>query len=123
MSNSKVSSDEIKKLATYLSEGDRKGALALIRSRLNEPFDESEGEYQMIVWRGWERAINRQENEALIYQMLNGLSSKAADEAFKDLKKKKTEILIRDHTQIELSKVYLSSWVTLLEHYYALCKD
>ncbi|HUU79073.1 MAG TPA: hypothetical protein VMX55_12065 [candidate division Zixibacteria bacterium] len=123
MSNSKVSSDDIKKLATYLSNGDRKGALSLIRSRLNEPIDESEGEYEIIVWRGWERAINRQENEALVYQMLNGLSSKVADEAFKDLRKKKTEILIRDHTQTELSKVYLSSWVTLLEHYCALCKD
>lgn len=123
MSNSKDSSDEIKKLAVCLSEGDRKGALSIIRSRLNEPFDESEEEYQMIAWRGWERAINRQESDALVYQMLNGLSAKAADETFKDLKKKKTEILIRDHTQTELSKVYLSSWVTLLEHYCVLCKD
>ena len=122
MANKKDSSANIQQLASFLFEGDRKKALSHIRNRLNQPFNESVSQYQEIVWRGWERALNRQESDSLIFQLLNGLPEEEANKNFKDMKKKKTEILIRDHTQIDLSKIYLGNWVTLLEYYCTLYK-
>ena len=122
MANKKDNASDIHQLANFLFEGDRKKALSHVRSRLSQPFDETESQYQEIVWRGWERALNRQENDSLIVQLLTGLSEEEANINFKDLKKKKTEILIRDHTQTDLSKIYLANWVTLLEHYCSLYK-
>ncbi|NHK32256.1 MAG: hypothetical protein FK730_12945 [Asgard group archaeon] len=111
---------EIQKLAKILIDGDRKKALSIIRSRLNQPFDNI---YQQMVWKGWERALNRQENNALIYQMLTEITPKDARRAHLDLKKKKSEILIRDHTQTDLSKHYLTTWVSLLEIYCNMIQD
>jgi hypothetical protein len=111
---------EIQKLAKLLIEGDRKKALSAIRSRLNQPFDNIS---QQMVWKGWERALNRQENNALIYQMLTEITPKDAKRAHLDLKKKKSEILIRDHTQTDLSKYYLTTWVSLLEIYCNMIQD
>ncbi|NHJ47413.1 MAG: hypothetical protein FK733_06480 [Asgard group archaeon] len=110
----------IQKLAKSLFEGDRRKALSIIRSQLNKPFDNG---YEQLVWKGWERAINRQEGNALICQMLNQLSPKDAKRAHQDLKKKRTEVLTRDHTQIDLSKHYISTWVSLLEIYCNLLQD
>ena len=107
-------SQHLQTLAQSLVEGNRKNALSLIRKRLNEPFP---SEYEMLVWKGWERALHRQESMSLIFQLLNGLSVKDAKAALKDIKRKKTEILIRDHTQTELSKQYLHNWALLLDFY------
>lgn len=114
MSSKKTSDPVLIKLAENLSKGNKKGALSTIRSRLNNSFANY---YQQIVWKGWERALNRDETNALIFQLLNGLAFSEAKKALQDLKKKKTEILIRDHTQTDLSKHYISSWVSLLDIY------
>lgn len=110
----------IQELAKILIDGDRRKALSIIRSRLNQPFDNM---YQQMVWKGWERALNRQENNALIFQMLTEITPKDAKRAHQDLKKKKSEILIRDHTQTDLSKYYLTTWVSLLEIYSNMIQD
>ncbi len=114
MSNKKTSNPSLIKLAENLSKGNKKGALSAIRFRLSSSFANY---YQHIVWKGWERALNRDEPNALIFQLLNGLAYNDAKRTFQDLKKKKAEILIRDHTQTDLSKHYISSWVSLLEIY------
>ena len=114
MSSKQTNDPALIKLAENLSKGNKKGALSAIRSRLNSPFANY---YQQIVWKGWERALNRDETNALIFQLLNGLTVSEAKKAHQDLKKKKAEILIRDHTQTDLSKHYISSWVSLLEIY------
>jgi len=113
-------SEELQILAKSLAEGDRKNSLSIIRKRLSSDFS---NEYEMLVWKGWERALHRQESMSLIYQILNGMSAKEAKQALKDLKKKRTEILIRDHTQTELSKQYLHYWVQLLDLYSQFCSE
>jgi hypothetical protein len=110
----------IQKLAKSLHKGDRRKALSIIRDHLKKPFENG---YEQLVWKGWERALNRQENNALIFQMLNDLSPKEAKKTHQDLKKKRTEILTRDHTQTDLSKHYISTWVSLLEIYCNLLQD
>jgi len=110
----------IKELAKTLVEGDRKKALSIIRSRINQPFD---NDYQQLVWKGWERGLNRQENNALIHQMLAELSPKDAKKVHQDLRRKKSEILVRDHTQTDLSDYYLSTWISLLEIYCNILHD
>ncbi|MBN1329212.1 MAG: hypothetical protein JXA54_07040 [Candidatus Heimdallarchaeota archaeon] len=108
------------KLAKCLIEGNKKNALTLIRTKLSE---ENEDAPQLMVWKGWERALNRQENNSLIYQLLNAMPLKDAKKVYSDLKRKKTEILIRDYTQIELSTNYLPLWISLLENYCNIHKD
>jgi hypothetical protein len=110
----------IQKLAKSLVTGDRRKALSIIRSQLNEPFDD---DYEHLVWKGWERALNRQENNALIYQMLTDIEPKIAKKVHQDLKKKRTEILTRDHTKEELSKYYIKTWISLLEIYCNIIQD
>ena len=114
LSSKQTKNPALLKLAESLSKGNKKGALSAIRSRLNSPFANY---YQQIVWKGWERALNRDETNALIFQLLNGLAINEAKQAHQDLKKKKAEILVRDHTQTDLSQHYISSWVSLLEIY------
>ncbi|MHA1210913.1 MAG: hypothetical protein ACTSSH_00495 [Candidatus Heimdallarchaeota archaeon] len=111
---------QIQKLAKQLTEGNRKGALSTVRSRLNDPFNNSS---LRRVWKGWERALYRQENNALIHQLLNGLPYQDAKKAHQDLKRKKTEILTRDHAQTDLSKYFIATWVSLLEIYCNICQD
>ena len=118
MSKSKID-PEIQKLAEALAKGDRRKALSIVRSRLNKPFT---CEFHQHVWSGWERGLNRQEVDSLIVDLLNDLPEKDLKKTFADLKKKRSEILIRDHTQKDLSKFYLDSWVDLLEAYVALKK-
>lgn len=120
MANSKGQEAELQQLAQYLIDGDRKNALSFVRKRLSDPFDD---EYQMLLWNGWERALNRQEAEALIVQLLNGMATEDAKKAHKDLRKKRTELLIRDHTQTELSKKYIGEWAKLLDFYCELCEE
>ena len=110
----------IQKLAESLIARDRKKALSIIRSRLNKPF---ESNTQHFVWKGWERALARQENNALIFQMLNGIEFPAIKKIFHDMKRKKTEILLRDHTQTALAKEYLPTWISLLEIYCNIYQD
>ena len=110
----------IQKLAKLLTEGNKKGALSTIRSRLSEPFDNPT---QQRVWKGWERALNRQESNALIHQLITGLDYPDAKKAYQDLKRKRSEILIRDHTQTDLSKNYIDTWVDLLEIYCNIRQD
>ncbi|MFW9922003.1 MAG: hypothetical protein ACFFDW_01815 [Candidatus Thorarchaeota archaeon] len=117
MASSQNNDSEIQELAKSLIEKDRKKALSIIRQRLNASFDV---EYEMLVWKGWERALNRQENSALISRLVDGIPEDDAKEIFKDLKRQKTEILIRDHTQTDLSKHYISNWLKLLEYYCSL---
>lgn len=107
-------------LAETLAQGDRKKALSFIRKRLNYSFN---NDYEQLVWKGWERALNRQESMSLIYQLVNGMTAKDAKKTFQDLKKKRTEILIRDHTQTELSKHYIHQWVQLLGYYCEFCSE
>ncbi|HUT80141.1 MAG TPA: hypothetical protein VMZ29_02985 [Candidatus Bathyarchaeia archaeon] len=117
----KIANDSnIQKLAKYLIEGNKKDALSLIRSKLSEESDDAP---QQLVWKGWERALNRQENNSLIYQLLNGMPLKEAKKAHSDIKRKKTEILVRDYTQTDLSSNYLSLWASLLEIYCNIHKD
>jgi len=120
MSNTEAIDYAIHKLAKCLIERDRKKALSIIRSRLNKPFD---NQAQQFVWKGWERALNRQEDYALIFQMLNGIEFSEIKKIYQDMKRKKSEILLRDHTQIELSKNYLPTWISLLEIYCNICQD
>lgn len=109
---------ELQTLAETLVHGERKKALSFIRKRLNSTFN---SEYEQLVWKGWERALNRKEGMSLIYQLVNGMPAKDVKKAFQDLKKKRSEILIRDHTQTALSKQYISQWVLLLGFYYEFC--
>ncbi|NHJ85731.1 MAG: hypothetical protein FK734_09735 [Asgard group archaeon] len=120
MANKSTIDIGIQKLAMSLVNGDRKDALSIIRTRLGEPF---ENEYLELVWKGWERALLRQEADALIFQLINGLDINEVRKIHLDLKKKKSEVLIRDHSQKELSKYYIDSWVDLLEIYSNNCKD
>ena len=117
----KISGDSsIRILAENLSEGNKKGALSTIRSRLNGEFQNN---YQQLVWEGWKRALEREEPSSLIFQLLNGLDNYQAKISYQDIKKKKNEILIRDHTQTTLSKYYITTWVSLLEIYCNICKE
>ena len=110
---------KIKELAKALHAQNRKTALSVIRSRLNDSFND---EQHQNVWKGWERAIQRQENGSLIIDLFNGLPKKDALKHQKELKQKQKEVLIRDHAQTELSKSYLATWVDLLSEYCLLCK-
>ena len=110
----------IQKLAENLASGDKKGALSAIRSRLNGEFEDS---YQQLVWEGWRRALERDEPSALIFQLLNGLDDDQVSKTYQDMKKKRSEILIRDHTQTDLSNYYIKTWVTLLEIYCNVCQE
>ncbi len=117
----KITGDiSIRKLAENLSEGNKKGALSTIRSRLNGEFQDN---YQRLVWDGWKRALERDEPSSLIFQLLNGLDDEQARISYQDIKKKKNEILIRDHTQTTLSKYYITTWITLLEIYCNICQE
>ena len=117
----KITSDiNIRKLAENLSEGNKKGALSTIRSRLNGEFQD---DYQRLVWDGWTRALEREEPSSLIFQLLNGLDDEQARISYQDIKKKKNELLIRDHTQTALSKYYITTWITLLEIYCNICQE
>ena len=117
----KISGDSsIRILAENLSEGNKKGALSTIRSRLNGEFQNN---YQQLVWEGWKRALEREEPSSLIFQLLNGLDNYQAKISYQDIKKKKNEILIRDHTQTTLSKYYITTWVSLLEIYCNICQE
>ncbi|NPE06704.1 MAG: hypothetical protein GNW80_00340 [Asgard group archaeon] len=117
----KISGDSsIRILAENLSEGNKKGALSTIRSRLNGEFQNN---YQQLVWEGWKRALEREEPSSLIFQLLNGLDNDQAKISYQDIKKKKNEILIRDHTQTTLSKYYITTWVSLLEIYCNICQE
>ena len=120
MSEKTIIDTKIQNLAKSLLSGDKKAALTNITSRLNEPF---EHEFEHLFWRGLERALIREENDALICQLLKGLKCTDAKKIYYDLKKKKSEILIRDHCQTNLSKFYLQNWVSLLEIYCELCLD
>lgn len=103
----KITGDlSIRKLAENLSEGNKKGALSTIRSRLSGEFQD---DYQQLVWEGWKRALEREEPSSLIFQLLNGLEDDQAKISYQDIKKKKNEILIRDHTQTTLSKYYITT--------------
>ena len=113
-------SQELQILAETLAHRDRKKALSFIRKRLQNSFN---SEYEQLAWKGWERALHRQESMSLIFQLVNGMSAKDAKKAFQDLKKKRTEILIRDHTQTELSKQYIHQWVQLLGFYCEFCSE
>lgn len=116
----KITSDiNIRKLAENLSEGNKKGALSTIRSRLNGEFQD---DYQRLVWDGWKRALEREEPSSLIFQLLNGLDDEQARISYQDIKKKRNELLIRDHTQTALSKYYITTWITLLEIYCNICQ-
>jgi len=116
----KIAGDmSIRKLAENLSEGNKKGALSTIRSRLHGEFEDN---YQQLVWEGWKRALERDEPNSLIFQLLNGLDDNQVNITYQDIKKKKNEILIRDHTQTTLSKYYISTWVSLLEIYSNICQ-
>ncbi|MBD3191961.1 MAG: hypothetical protein GF308_15035 [Candidatus Heimdallarchaeota archaeon] len=108
---------EFEQLAEALMAGKQGAALSIVRSRLNDSFTH---EFQKYVWEGWERALRRNEPDALIVDLLNGLPAKKAKEFHKDLKKKRSEILIRDHTKKALSNYYLESWVSLLDAYCSL---
>jgi len=117
----KITGDlSIRKLAENLSEGNKKGALSTIRSRLSDEFQD---DYQQLVWEGWKRALEREEPSSLIFQLLNGLEDDQAKISYQDIKKKKNEILIRDHTQTALSKYYITTWVSLLEIYCNICQE
>ncbi len=117
----KITGDlSIRKLAENLSEGNKKGALSTIRSRLSDEFQD---DYQQFVWEGWKRALEREEPSSLIFQLLNGLEDDQAKISYQDIKKKKNEILIRDHTQTTLSKYYITTWVSLLEIYCNICQE
>lgn len=117
----KITGDSsIRILAENLSEGNKKGALSTIRSRLNGEFQNN---YQQLVWEGWKRALEREEPSSLIFQLLNGLDDDQAKISYQDIKKKKNEILIRDHTQTTLSKYYITTWVSLLEIYCNICQE
>ena len=117
----KITGDlSIRKLAENLSEGNKKGALSTIRSRLSDEFQD---DYQQLVWEGWKRALEREEPSSLIFQLLNGLEDDQAKISYQDIKKKKNEILIRDHTQTTLSKYYITTWVSLLEIYCNICQE
>jgi len=117
----KITGDlSIRKLAENLSEGNKKGALSTIRSRLSGEFQD---DYQQLVWEGWKRALEREEPSSLIFQLLNGLEDDQAKISYQDIKKKKNEILIRDHTQTTLSKYYITTWVSLLEIYCNICQE
>ena len=94
--------------------------MSIIRSRLSKPF---ESETQKLVWKGRERALNRQENNALIYQLLNGMEFSIVKKIHQDMRRKKSEILIRDHTQTNLSNNYIATWVSLLEIYCNIRQD
>jgi hypothetical protein len=110
----KAGDQSLVKLAENLVSGNKKGALSAIRSRLHDEFSD---DYQQLVWEGWKRALEREEPSALIFQLLDGLEDEQVKESFQDMKKKSTEILVRDHTQKDLSKYYLKTWVSLLEIY------
>lgn len=120
MSSGKSIDITIQKLAKHLSDGNRKNSMSVIRSRLSKPF---ENETIERVWKGWERALNRQETNALIFQLLNGIETSEVKKIYQDMKKKKKELLVRDHAQIDLSKNYIATWVSLLEIYCNICQD
>jgi len=116
----KITSDmSIKKLAENLSEGNKKAALSTIRSRLHGEFEDN---YQQLVWEGFKRALERDEPNSLIFQLLNGLDDTEVKITYQDIKKKKHEILIRDHTQTTLSKYYITTWISLLDIYCNICQ-
>jgi len=114
VSEKKAVSPSIVQLAENLVNGNKKGALSIIRSRLNREFKDY---YHQLVWEGWKRALEREESSALIFQLLNGLDDELVKKSYLDMKKKSSEILVRDHTQIDLSKYYIKTWVSLLEIY------
>ncbi|MHA1124589.1 MAG: hypothetical protein ACTSO7_05060 [Candidatus Heimdallarchaeota archaeon] len=118
MSSKEETRKAIEQLAKKLIAGDQKGSVSIIRSMANSV---SENAYLTGVWRGMERGLQRQETDSLIHQLISGLSKKDATRNYRDMKKKKTEILVRDHTQKDLSKYYLQTWVTLLEFYCTNC--
>jgi hypothetical protein len=121
MANKEVTTKALEQLAKKLLAGDRKGSISVIRNLASST--DGENAYLTGVWKGMERGLQRKENDSLIFQLLTGLPKKEATKNFQDLKKKKSEILVRDHTQKDLSKFYIQTWVTLLEFYCANCPD
>jgi hypothetical protein len=111
---------EIKQLALHLTKGNRKGALAVIRDRINN--HKPETYYQELAWKGWERAVSRREPESLINQLLIGLTKKEVAFYLKTLKEKADEITIRDHEKEEWVTDYFPCWLSLLNSYMQLCK-
>jgi len=120
MSSKEETRKALEQLAKKLIAGDQKGSVSIIRKMASSV---SENAYLTGVWKGMERGLQRQETDSLIHQLLSGLSKKDATRNYQDLKKKKTEILVRDHTQKDLSKFYIQTWVTLLEFYCAHCPE
>jgi hypothetical protein len=114
MSSQEDSTKALEELAKKLLAGDQKGSLSIIRNMISSTI---ENDYLNGVWKGMERGLQRQESDSLIYQLISGISKKDATQNYQDMKKKKTEILIRDHTQKDLSKYYIQTWATLLEFY------
>jgi hypothetical protein len=111
---------QIPKLVKCLVDQDRRKALSTVRKRLGDPFD---NEYQELFWKGLERALYRSENDALITRLVNGLSKKEAKHHCKEITKKKKEILIRDHTKVDVSSFYLHYWEQLLDSYCELSPE
>ncbi|NHJ32200.1 MAG: hypothetical protein FK732_05010 [Asgard group archaeon] len=120
MAEKKAGDASIIKLAENLASGNKKGALSAIRSRLSGEFKDK---YQQLVWEGWKRALEREEPNALIFQLLDGLDDAQVNKSYQDMKKKGSEILIRDYTQTNLSKHYIKTWVSLLEIYCNICQE
>ena len=120
MAEKKAGDASMIKLAENLASGNKKGALSAIRSRLHGEFQDK---YQQLVWEGWKRALEREEPSALIFQLLDGLDDTHVKKAYQDMKKKRNEILVRDHTQTDLSKFYIKTWVSLLEIYCNICQE
>jgi len=120
MASKEVTTKALEQLAKKLLAGDRKGAVSIIR---NIASSTGENAYLTGVWKGMERGLQRKENDSLIFQLLAGLPKKEAIKNYQDLKKKRSEILVRDHTQKDLSRFYIQTWVTLLEFYCTNCPD
>lgn len=114
MSSKEDSTKALEELAKKLLAGDQKGSISIIRNMISST---TENAYLNGVWKGMERGLQRQESDSLIYQLMSGISKKNANQNYQDMKKKKTEILIRDHTQKDLSKYYIQTWATLLQFY------
>ena len=119
MSSKDATNAEIEKLAKQLVAGNKKESIAIIRNIASS----TDNAYLNGVWKGMERGLQREESDSLIFQLLRGMSKKDATKIFQDLKKKKSEILVRDHTQQDLSKYYIHTWAKLLEFYCENCKD
>ncbi|MEX2703828.1 MAG: hypothetical protein Q6352_000965 [Candidatus Freyrarchaeum guaymaensis] len=105
--------DPLNELAYALKVGDQKGAIAIIRSTINN--GKFKSEWARIAWEGWLKALESNSRDSLIFQLMNGLSPEVVDKYLKNFKNYMRTIPQRDPQKRDFARHFIGSWVGVLK--------